>query len=53
MSSECFPITVLPEMSQIYRDYLAMADSARRCGGAAVVWSGTICGEVDGEGCVR
>jgi bacillithiol biosynthesis cysteine-adding enzyme BshC len=28
MSSECFPITVLPHVSQIYRDYLAMADSA-------------------------
>jgi bacillithiol biosynthesis cysteine-adding enzyme BshC len=33
MSSECFPITVLPHVSQIYRDYLAMADSA---GDAAV-----------------
>jgi bacillithiol biosynthesis cysteine-adding enzyme BshC len=28
MSSECYPITVLPHVSQIYRDYLAMADSA-------------------------
>jgi bacillithiol biosynthesis cysteine-adding enzyme BshC len=28
MSSECFPITVLPHVSQIYRDYLAMADNA-------------------------
>jgi bacillithiol synthase len=28
MSSECYPITVLPNISQIYRDYLAMADSA-------------------------
>jgi bacillithiol biosynthesis cysteine-adding enzyme BshC len=27
MSSECFPITVLPHVSQLYRDYLAMADS--------------------------
>jgi bacillithiol biosynthesis cysteine-adding enzyme BshC len=27
MSVECFPITVLPHVSQIYRDYLAMADS--------------------------
>src|SRR5271168_3080708 len=33
MSSECFPITVLPHVSQIYRDYLAMADST---GDAAV-----------------
>jgi bacillithiol biosynthesis cysteine-adding enzyme BshC len=33
MSSECFPITVLPHVSQLYRDYLAMADSA---GDAAV-----------------
>jgi len=33
MSSECFPITVLPHVSEIYRDYLAMADSA---GDAAV-----------------
>jgi len=29
MSSECFPITILPHVSKIYRDYLAMADSAR------------------------
>ncbi len=29
MSSECFPITVLPHMSKIYRDYLAMADSPK------------------------
>jgi bacillithiol synthase len=28
MSSGCFPITVLPHVSQIYRDYLAMGDSA-------------------------
>ena len=28
MSSECYPITILPHMSKIYRDYLAMADSA-------------------------
>jgi bacillithiol biosynthesis cysteine-adding enzyme BshC len=28
MSSECYPITVLPNMSQLYRDYLAMAESA-------------------------
>lgn len=27
MSSECFPITVLPHISPLYRDYLAMADS--------------------------
>jgi bacillithiol synthase len=27
MSVECFPITILPHVSQIYRDYLAMADS--------------------------
>jgi len=33
MSVECFPITVLPHMSEIYLDYLAMADSA---GDAAV-----------------
>src|SRR5580704_14064120 len=33
MSVECFPITVLPHVSQIYRDYLAMAESAE---GAAV-----------------
>jgi bacillithiol synthase len=29
MSSECFPITVLPNISKIYRDYLAMADSPK------------------------
>ncbi len=28
MSSECYPITVLPHVSQIYRDYLAMSESA-------------------------
>jgi bacillithiol synthase len=28
MSSECFPITVLPQVSQLYRDYLTMTDSA-------------------------
>jgi bacillithiol biosynthesis cysteine-adding enzyme BshC len=28
MSVECFPITVLPQVSQIYRDYLAMAEGA-------------------------
>jgi bacillithiol biosynthesis cysteine-adding enzyme BshC len=28
MSVECFPITVLPHVSQLYRDYVAMADSA-------------------------
>jgi bacillithiol biosynthesis cysteine-adding enzyme BshC len=28
MSSECFPITVLPHVSQIYRDFLAMGESA-------------------------
>src|SRR3981189_2376767 len=33
MSVECFPITVLPHVSPLYRDYLAMADSA---GDAAV-----------------
>jgi bacillithiol synthase len=27
MSGECFPITVLPHVSRIYRDYLAMAES--------------------------
>jgi bacillithiol biosynthesis cysteine-adding enzyme BshC len=33
MSYECFPITVLPHVSQLYRDYLAMTDGA---GDAAV-----------------
>jgi bacillithiol biosynthesis cysteine-adding enzyme BshC len=28
MSVECFPITVLPHMSQLYRDYLEMGESA-------------------------
>src|SRR6202022_2321169 len=27
MSVECYPITILPHVSQLYRDYLAMADS--------------------------
>ncbi|HXC94449.1 MAG TPA: bacillithiol biosynthesis cysteine-adding enzyme BshC [Edaphobacter sp.] len=27
-SSECFPITIMPHVSQLYRDYLAMAESA-------------------------
>jgi bacillithiol synthase len=29
MNVECFPITVLPHVSQIYLDYLAMGDGAR------------------------
>ena len=29
MSVECFPITVLPHVSQLYRDYLAMAESPK------------------------
>src|SRR5258708_1800937 len=28
MSVECYPITVLPHVSQLYRDYLIMGDSA-------------------------
>jgi len=28
MSVECYPITVLPHISQLYRDYLVMGDSA-------------------------
>ncbi len=32
-SSECFPITILPHLSQLYRDYIAITDSA---GDAAV-----------------
>jgi bacillithiol biosynthesis cysteine-adding enzyme BshC len=28
MRVECFPITVLPQVSRIYRDYLALGDSA-------------------------
>jgi bacillithiol biosynthesis cysteine-adding enzyme BshC len=32
MSSECYPITVLPHTSQIYLDYLAMAESADDAG---------------------
>ncbi|WP_213807514.1 bacillithiol biosynthesis cysteine-adding enzyme BshC [Granulicella sp. dw_53] len=27
MSAECYPITILPHVSQLYRDYLAMAES--------------------------
>ncbi|MGC1301274.1 MAG: bacillithiol biosynthesis cysteine-adding enzyme BshC [Caulobacteraceae bacterium] len=33
MSVECYPITVLPHISQLYRDYLALGESAE---GAAV-----------------
>ncbi len=29
MSSECYPITILPNVSKIYLDYLAMADSPK------------------------
>ena len=29
MSVECFPITILPHVSQLYRDYVALADSAK------------------------
>jgi bacillithiol biosynthesis cysteine-adding enzyme BshC len=32
MSSECFPITVLPHVTALYRDYLAMAESAADAG---------------------
>ena len=28
MSTECYPITVLPHITQLYRDYLAMADGS-------------------------
>jgi bacillithiol biosynthesis cysteine-adding enzyme BshC len=28
MSTECYPITILPHMSQLYRGYLAMGDSS-------------------------
>ena len=28
MSVECFPITVLPHVSQIYRDFVALIDEA-------------------------
>ncbi|MDE1176244.1 MAG: bacillithiol biosynthesis cysteine-adding enzyme BshC [Edaphobacter sp.] len=28
MSVECYPITILPHVSQLYRDYLGMGDSA-------------------------
>ena len=39
MSSECYPIAVLPHVSKIYLDYLAMGESA---GDAAVRrWYGT------------
>jgi bacillithiol biosynthesis cysteine-adding enzyme BshC len=38
MSVECFPITVLPHVSQIYLDYLAMAESAE--GSAVRQWYG-------------
>ncbi len=27
MSAECYPITIFPHVSKLYRDYLAMADS--------------------------
>lgn len=49
MSSECFPITILPHVSKLYRDYLAMADggseSMRRWYGAepfAGKWMGEL-----------
>ncbi len=38
MSSECFPISVLPHVSKIYLDYLAMSDSAE--GSAVRRWYG-------------
>ena len=54
MSTECFPITVLPHVSALYRDYLAMAESpadapARRwygCEPFAGKWLG--CAETGG-----
>ena len=32
MSTECFPITVLPHVSALYRDYLSLAESAPDAG---------------------
>ena len=50
MSTECYPITILPHMSQLYRDYLAMAERRGGCAGAAVVWGGAVWRAVDGAG---
>ncbi|NYF81152.1 bacillithiol biosynthesis cysteine-adding enzyme BshC [Granulicella arctica] len=55
MSTECFPITVLPHISALYREYLATGDSAasspvRRWYGAepfAGKWIGKAVGVVD------
>ena len=40
MSAECYPITILPHVSALYRDYLAMADSAPQCAAASMVRRG-------------
>ena len=32
MSAECYPITVLPHVSALYRDYLALGESAEEAG---------------------
>src|SRR4051812_14083143 len=38
MSTECYPISTLPHMTKLYRDYLAMGDSA--AGSAVRRWYG-------------
>ncbi|RSL15490.1 bacillithiol biosynthesis cysteine-adding enzyme BshC [Edaphobacter aggregans] len=49
MSVECYPITVLPHVSQIYRDFLTMgekpADAAIRCWYGAEPFAGKWIGE--------
>jgi bacillithiol biosynthesis cysteine-adding enzyme BshC len=57
MSTECYPITVLPHISALYREYLAMADSAanapvRRWYGAEPIagrWAGAAVKAADAE----
>ena len=62
MSSECYPITILPHISALYRDYLSMGESApgapiRRWFGAEPLgnsWvGGAVVGGSDAEGLAR
>ncbi len=50
MSSECYPITVLPNMSRIYLDYLAMADSAKNAPIRQWYWAEPFAGKWIGKG---
>ncbi len=53
MSVECYPITVLPHVSQIYRDFLTMGEKPADAADSLLVRGGAVCGQVDWRGCGR